>query len=784
MTTLKCRRARRPTRSRAGGGINCHGSPGLQPHASPPATAAFPGPSSMPRFLTALSGLLILYGSLYPFEFAAPDAVAWQLFWQDTRLWSSRGDVLGNVALFVPWAAFCTAALRHRRPPMQSMLLALTSGLVLALIAQVGQLMVPSRAPAMSDVLWNAVGCALGLPIGHWLARRHHRPGERRGNDVAMLLLVGCVVVAWLPLVPSLDWAWVKSQLRTLTGPPVWHGGALAEQAALTLLAGWALAHWLRGLPLLLAHASLVGLLLLGRLFVVQAQLDVNVVSGSAVGALLWWSMAAVPQRPGQRDRALAPWLALLLLYTVGALWPFALRDSPTPMSWQPVNSLLQGNMLDNSRALLGALVLFAGMLAAARAAGARLLGSALSLALWVLTVEGLQCWIDTRSGDITAVLLVLLAGAGVAWLDDDRRPAALPLRPTGDAADARQMASPVTTTLWHPAWSAIALVGVIVTAISVVLRLPGVPYNVLELFRADGHPALLAVFALALLWLGFGPGWLGRRLARARWAVLWLPLGALGCALVALMLLAASVTEESLGDIAGSTNLVWFVTNRDLWGSAWRQIFLAVDMPEAISFLERCARWAALYGPLPLVLATGVALAERRHAATVHTGLWTTGLLLSGGLTLWLCKAIAFDWSSTDNLNELIAPDGPWGWGGGVWLYALLLLIGANAWALARGLKRGAPAVALGLLASALALPLGWWLLNQGLDPAVEKYGNVFSGAQFLLGPDRRHLLPPDVLMWRWFVVQAGAVALISAGLWLDQRVARWRSMRALQAR
>lgn len=739
----------------------------------------------MPRFLTALSGLLILYGSLYPFEFAAPDAAAWQRFWQDTRLWTSRGDVLGNVALFVPWAAFCTAALRRRHPPMQSMLLALTSGLALALIAQVGQLMVHSRAPALGDVLWNAVGCAMGLPIGHWLARRHLQPGERRGNDVAMLLLVGCVVVAWLPLVPSLDWAWVKSQLRTLAGPSVWHGGALAEQAALTLLAGWTLSHWLRGLPLLLAHTLLVGLLLLGRLFVVQAQLDVNVVSGSAAGVLLWWSMAAVPQRPGQRDRALAMWITLLLLYTLGALWPFALRDSPSAMSWQPVKSLLQGNMLDNSRALLGALVLFAGTLAAARAAGARLRGSALSLALWVLTVEWLQCWIDTRSGDITAVLLVLLAGAGVAWLDDDRSPAALPPRHTGDSADARQPA-PVLTALWHPAWSAAALVVVIVTAISAALRLPGVPYNVLELFRADGHPALLAMFALALLWLGFGPGWLGRRLASSHWAALWLPLGTLGCALVALVLLAASVTEESLSDIAGSTNLVWFVTNRDLWGPLWRQVFLAVDMPEAIAMLERCARWAALYGPLPLVLAIGVALAGRRHAATVQTGLWTTGLLLSGGLTLWLCKAIAFDWSSTDNLNELIAPDGPWGWGGGGWLYALLLLIGANAWALARGLKRGAPALALalGLAASALALPLGWWLLNQGLDPAVEKYGNVFSGAQFLLGPDRRQLLQPDALMWRWFVVQAGAVALISAGLWLEQRLASWRSMRSLQAR
>src|SRR3546814_1943944 len=47
-------------------------------------------------------------------------------------------------------------------------------------------------------------------------------------------------------------------------------------------------------------------------------------------------------------------------------------------------------------------------------------------------------------------------------------------------------------------------------------------------------------------------------------------------------------------------------------------------------------------------------------------------------------------------------------------------------------------------------SLPVGWLLLDNGLAPEVHKYGHVFSGVDFLLGPDREELLPRSVLMLR----------------------------------
>jgi hypothetical protein len=43
--------------------------------------------------------------------------------------------------------------------------------------------------------------------------------------------------------------------------------------------------------------------------------------------------------------------------------------------------------------------------------------------------------------------------------------------------------------------------------------------------------------------------------------------------------------------------------------------------------------------------------------------------------------------------------------------------------------------------------IPIGWWLLNLGLILDLHKYEKVYSGVQFLLGPDRTHTLSSSAL-------------------------------------
>ena len=80
---------------------------------------------------------------------------------------------------------------------------------------------------------------------------------------------------------------------------------------------------------------------------------------------------------------------------------------------------------------------------------------------------------------------------------------------------------------------------------------------------------------------------------------------------------------------------------------------------------------------------------------------------------------------------------------------------------ATARGLK-----VVWALCLVCLAVPVSWWLLNNGLEANVHKYGNVFSGAQFLLGPDRSNLLTEEILFGRWALVFVAGTSTVSLGM------------------
>ncbi|HSW08360.1 VanZ family protein [Aquabacterium sp.] len=732
----------------------------------------------MHRTVTALAGLLILYGSLYPFEFAAARPGALLQLLTQWRLFTGLGDVLGNVALFIPFAASYTAELRPRHGLWHSAVRVLVVGGVLALLAQLGQLLVPQRDAQMGDVVWNLTGCALGIALGDAVRAAMRSPSLQRGRWEAVLLLVMCLVAEWLPLVPSLDWGLLKAHGKQVLGGTLWPlpFQAAAPHIAIALLMGHALETGpgkARSLPVYLA--LLLGVAA-GKLLIVGTVLSPAALAGLALGGLGWLML----RQAQQAVRAQVLSAILLALYSLAALSPWTLRDSPGSMTWLPLAALLEGSMLSNSQALMTSLVIFAGILKPLADSGSSLRGMSLALAIWVFMLEQAQRFIEGRSADITEPLLVLAVGfallahrrsvpqAGRAASPRASSSAPAPARTSGTAAIGR----------WHPLVLLLSCALPIVIALHQLLHLPGIPYNVRDLFRGNGHPVALAMFTLGLLWLGAGSGRAGRCLARSRWPALVLPLAGLACGLVSLLLVWSGVTTESIEDIAGSTNLVWFVTNKNIWGDSWRHVFLALDMPLTISFVERCVRYAALYGPLPVMLGLLVAMPLRTGPAVPRLR-WSAAALAGGGLFLWLCKAIAFDWSSTDNLNELIAADGPWGWGGGGYLYALLALLCVQGWLWGSYVQQR-PLRWLAVLAlSLLLLPAGWWLLNEGLEAQVKKYGLVYSGVQFLLGPDRSHGLDEATLRLRWFALQSATVLLLALGLWLERQLAAWPSRR-----
>ena len=85
-------------------------------------------PPSAPlwRTLLLVCALLIVYGSLYPFGYTPPASFenAWSAFIGNHSLWTTPGDVAGNIVLFLPFGACATASMPSGRLARRMALLA------------------------------------------------------------------------------------------------------------------------------------------------------------------------------------------------------------------------------------------------------------------------------------------------------------------------------------------------------------------------------------------------------------------------------------------------------------------------------------------------------------------------------------------------------------------------------------------------------------------------------------------------------------------------------------
>ena len=170
--------------------------------------------------------LLITYGSLYPFRFSLHaydrDMLAGLFYFGLGH--SSRGDLVGNVALFVPFGFFAMAAF-SRHPTALRWFAILIAGFVVAFAIQALQLFVPARTPSGSDAIWNLLGCALGSALGMLrrlrTTRLLHLSEGQPIIPVALALL--WIAYHWAPFIPSLvDLQLLKSNLKQVLSDPTY----------------------------------------------------------------------------------------------------------------------------------------------------------------------------------------------------------------------------------------------------------------------------------------------------------------------------------------------------------------------------------------------------------------------------------------------------------------------------------------------------------------------------------------------------------------------------------
>jgi VanZ family protein len=254
-------------------------------------------PRRVAQIAAAFFGLVVIYGSLYPFQFASGltpgDAL---LVFSDTwRTPADPYDLVANALFYIP-VGFCLS----RALPLPWLLqctATLFFGAALSFSLEMAQFYVAGRVPSLWDLAGNSAGTILGTSVG--FALLHGKKWPLVGS-LATRPYVGLLLVSWSAffLCPSTQGAGILQSWITPTklpdGQPAWlaiYAELVTALALALLLEEIAGRRWRRMAILYFASAFL-----LVRLLLSTHSLPSSDMIGAALGVLLWvtllWKMS------------------------------------------------------------------------------------------------------------------------------------------------------------------------------------------------------------------------------------------------------------------------------------------------------------------------------------------------------------------------------------------------------------------------------------------------------------------------------------------------------------
>lgn len=378
--------------------------------------------------------ILAFYVSIYPANFGLPvyHSAAYLDLFSSCCGRPGRGDVLGNVVLFIPFGFLGMLAARRSSGNVARGLYVVVVAVLFALALQVFQVYLPTRDANLQDVLWNLLGTLAAIPFGA-MARKMTSDRSSLAGQFALAPLL--LIAAWLsyrliPFVPSIDFQGIKDSLKPLLLVPELSAVRVVHDAV-----AWSLVAMLARLShrnLALDNYLPVLMLVTFALEVVIVANDVSAsnVLGAALGMALWF---VIGRRMRHGETALA--VALVVMLLLVGLAPFALRDNPIAFNWLPFHGFLRGSMYINSQSacekffLYGTLVFLLWRIGFSRMAG-------VVAAMAVVTlVEISQTRLVGHTPELTDVIIVAIAALLLTALDpgrsaDSNRTPAGPPRP------------------------------------------------------------------------------------------------------------------------------------------------------------------------------------------------------------------------------------------------------------------------------------------------------------------------------------------------------------------
>jgi len=369
--------------------------------------------------------ILILYGSLYPWEFHARQLAAsppWILLhsWPDRINRYMLWDVVVNVVLYAPLGVFGFLAMSEGARRVVRILAPILLALALSASVEMIQLFDDSRQCSASDVLCNVTGATVGVGLG-MLYREKLKAVASRRQAASFLHFSGALLLlcCWLgyqlfPLFPSLGRSKLASRVAAL--------GAISTVSSVETLLVFA--EWI-AVACLLEHLFegetnriLTALLLVlpARLLIVSRSLTWSDIAGAAIALAVWWWL------PRLYVRRAAPFLLAFAL-VIEELAPFRFTGA-RPFNWVPFRGFLLASWQSSLVILFRKSFWYGSVIWLWHVAGYRLAPVTMAIAAALLALEWTQIYLPARVPEITDAVLALLMGVLLALVGSARRPA------------------------------------------------------------------------------------------------------------------------------------------------------------------------------------------------------------------------------------------------------------------------------------------------------------------------------------------------------------------------
>ncbi len=349
----------------------------------------------------------ICYGSLYPFHFFSPptDNELIRTFFFQWQGPVHRGDLLANIAIFVPFGFLGWFSLQLSREARFSLLLIMA--VVVGFGLQLLQFFLPSRDPSVMDGLLNLVGTLIGvlLAFASEMSLSKFGLSIKPKAGVPILLLIFWFSYKWMPFVPSLDWQQIKTSLKPLLLAPELSGLHLLHDITawgitFLLLARWLpRTSWRYFIFVLPANFS-------AEILIIYNSISLSNLVGAVCGFGLWWCL---------KDGKKGYWLftGLLMVYiSYNGLQPFDFGSGQGNFHWIPFSGFLGNAMMLNMASFFEKCFFYGSGLWLLKRLTFPLIARVSMLAVFLYAIEMSQVYSLSHTAEITDPVLVVFLAA------------------------------------------------------------------------------------------------------------------------------------------------------------------------------------------------------------------------------------------------------------------------------------------------------------------------------------------------------------------------------------